>query len=99
MKLLFEGLTRYNQKGNIENALPESIEISSDLKQYIFKLRSACGTMVLRLLPMILNMPGKRLLSPDFKTAFAYLFYPIKNAKEAKEGKVSAERYGINAFR
>ena len=41
LRLLFEGLTRFNQSGNVENALAESIEISSDAKQYIFKLRSS----------------------------------------------------------
>lgn len=38
------------------------------------------------------------MLSPNFQTAFAYFFYPIKNAKEAKEGKCSLDEVGITVL-
>lgn len=96
--LLFEGLTRFNQNGQIENALAESIEISSNSKQYTFKLRPALWNDGSPVTAHDFEYAWKKILSPDFKTAFAYLFYPIKNAKEAKEGHVPPEKIGINAL-
>ena len=43
-------------------------------------------------------MPGKKVLAPDFKTSFSYCFHPIKNAKEAKEGKVPPDEIGIQVL-
>jgi oligopeptide transport system substrate-binding protein len=40
----------------------------------------------------------KKILDPGFKTAFAYLFYPIKNAQAAKEGLIPSKKIGIKAF-
>lgn len=40
----------------------------------------------------------KKTLCPSFKTPFAHLFYPIKNAREAKEGKTSLDQIGIYAL-
>lgn len=99
LRLLFEGLTRYNQNGRIENAVAESIEISPNLREYVFKLRSSAlwndGTPVTA---HDFEYAWKKVLSPDFKTAFAYLFYPIKNAQAAKEGKVSLDQVGIQVI-
>jgi oligopeptide transport system substrate-binding protein len=98
LRLLFEGLTRFSQNGEIENAVAESIEISSNSTQYTFKLRSAFWNDGSPLTAYDFEYAGKKILSPDFKTAFTYLFYPIKNAKEAKEGKVPPEQIGIKVL-
>ena len=98
IKLLFEGLTRYGAAGQIENGVAESVSISPDGKIYTFKLRSSLwndGTLVSA---YDFEYAWKKILSPDFKTPFAYLFDPIKNAKEAKEGKVSSSEIGINVI-
>ncbi len=95
LRLLFEGLTRFNQHGLVENAVAESINISSDLKRYVFKLRPSFwndGTLVSA---HDFAYSWKRILSPDFKTNFADFFYPIQNAKEAKEGKVHSDQIGV----
>ncbi len=97
LKLLFEGLTRFNQNGDLENALTESIEVSSSMKHYTFKLRTSLwndGTLVTA---HDFEYAWKKILSPNFKTSFSYFFYPIKHAKEAKEGKVHANQIGIQA--
>lgn len=99
IQLLFEGLTRYNQNGAVENAAAESIEISPNLKEYTFTLQSGAlwnnGSVVTA---HDFAYSWKKILSPDFKTAFAHLFYVIKNAKEAKEGKVSSDEIGIHVI-
>lgn len=95
LNLLFEGLTRYDQNDKIENAIAESIEISSDYKIYIFKIRNCLWNDGSQVSAYDFEYAWKKILSPKFKTAFADLFYPIKNAKLAKEGKVSLDEVGI----
>ncbi|MFI5334774.1 MAG: peptide ABC transporter substrate-binding protein, partial [Chlamydiales bacterium] len=40
----------------------------------------------------------KKILSPNFSTPFAYLFYPIKNARLAREGKVPINDIGVSVI-
>jgi oligopeptide transport system substrate-binding protein len=98
LKFLFEGLTRCDQEGNIENALAQSIEISSDLKQYVFKLRKTFWNDGSLLTAYDFEYAWKKILSPESKTAFADFFFPIKNAREAKAGIVSSDQIGIEVL-
>lgn len=98
LRLLFEGLTRFNSQGNVENGVAESIEISSDKKQYTFKIRNSLWNDGTPVTAHDFEYAWKKILSIDFKTSFAHLFHPIKNAKEAKEGKVSLEKVGIHVI-
>lgn len=97
LKLLFEGLTRFDQNGNIENAVAESIAISPDLKQYVFKLRSSFWNDGSSVSAYDFVYAWKKILSPDFETTFAHLFYPIKNAKEVKEANLPMDALGVQA--
>lgn len=98
LRFLFEGLTRFSKDGIIENGVAESIECSSSLKQYIFKLRPTFWNDGSPLSAYDFEYSWKKILSPDFKTPFADHFYPIKNAKEAKEGLVSLDDVGIQVI-
>lgn len=98
LKFLFEGLTRLNQNGQVENGIAESIEVSSNSRLYTFRLRPSLWNDGTPVSAFDFEYAWKKILSPDFKTAFAYLFYPIKNAKEAKEGRVSSDEIGIYAI-
>ena len=94
----FEGLTRYDKDGCIELAIAETIEISSDGLEYTFKLQPSLWNDQSPLTAYDFEYAWKKVLSPDFKTSFAYLFYPIRGAKEAKEGKVSTDEVGIHVI-
>jgi len=98
LRLLFEGLTRFNQNGEIENGITEFIEVSSDLRHYVFKLRPSLWNNGSPLTAYDFEYSWKKTLSPDFNTVFATLFYPIKNAKEAKDGKVPLDEVGVKAI-
>lgn len=98
LHFLFEGLTRFNQEGAIENGVAESIEISSDQKEYIFKLRPSFWNNGSAVSAYDFEYSWKKILSPDFKTAFADYFFHIKNAKLAKEGKCSLDEVGITVL-
>ena len=98
LRLLFEGLTRIAHNGVVENALAESIDISPCQKTYIFKLRTSFWNDGSAVTAYDFEYAWKKILSPNFKTAFATFFYHIKKAKEAKEGKVSLDQVGIEVI-
>jgi oligopeptide transport system substrate-binding protein len=98
LKMLFEGLMRQNKEGKIDYGLAKSVDVSSDLKTYLFRLRSTRWSDGSLVSAFDFEYAWKKTLSPDFKTPFAYLFYPIKNAKPAKEGEVSSDTVGIKAL-
>lgn len=97
LKLLFEGLMRENREGTIEYGIAKKVHISPDLKSYTFLLRTARWSDGSLVSAFDFEYAWKKILSPNFKTPFAYLFYPIKNAKLAKEGVVSIDTVGIQA--
>lgn len=95
---LLEGLVRFDAHGRIENAVAEHIEISADFTTYTFRLHRNHWNDGSLVSAYDFEYAWKKVLSPDFKTAFAYFFYPIKNAKEAKEGKCSVDDVGIEVI-
>ncbi|MFI5344263.1 MAG: peptide ABC transporter substrate-binding protein, partial [Chlamydiales bacterium] len=97
ISLLFEGLMRYDEKEQVINGVAESIEISPDAKQYIFKLRQSFWNDGTVLTAHDFEYAWKKILSPDFKTVIAEVFYPIKNALKAKQGKIPLESIGVQS--
>lgn len=95
VRLLFEGLTRFNEQGQVENAIAESVEVSPDHKQYKFKLRQTFWNDGTPLTAYDFEYAWKKILSTSFQTEYAHLFYSIKNAQNAKEGKISPDQIGI----
>ncbi len=98
IKLVFEGLMRENREGKLEYGIAKSVDISSDYKTYFFHLRNTHWSNGSFVSAFDFEYAWKKILSPTFKTPFAYLFYPIKNAKLAKEGLISIEGIGVQAL-
>ncbi len=97
-KMLFEGLTRLSETGKPELAAARSVEISKDLKSYLFKLKKCYWSDGSPVCAQDFAYTWKKILSPDFTTAFAHVFYPIKNARAAKENRCSIEDVGITVL-
>ncbi len=98
LKMLFEGLMRMNREGKLEQGIAQDIKISPDQKTYLFKLRSTLWSNGSLVSAHDFEYAWKKVLSPTFKTPFAYLFYPIKNAKLAKSGSIPIDAIGIKAL-
>ncbi|MBA2368761.1 MAG: peptide ABC transporter substrate-binding protein [Candidatus Protochlamydia sp.] len=98
LSLLFEGLMRWDEKEQVVNGIARTIEISPDAKQYIFNLRQSFWNDGTTVTAHDFEYAWKKILSPDFKTSFAELFYPIKNAMKAKQGKISLESIGVQSI-
>ncbi len=94
-RMLFEGLSRCSPEEKAELALAESVEISSDLKTFTFHLKEALWSNGDPVTASDFAYAWKKVLSPDFPSDTAFHLYVIKNAKGAKEGKVSVEEIGV----
>lgn len=97
IKMLYEGLTRISRDSKPSLALAKSVTISSDQKCYTFKLRPSKWSDGSPLTAYDFAYAWKKILSPSFYTPFAYFFYPIKNAKAVKAGKIDLDQVGIQA--
>lgn len=98
LHLLYEGLARAGQNGELTLALAEKVDISDDLTQYTFHLRDAHWSNGDSITAHDFERSWKSLLDPQFPAPNAYQFYVIKGAQEAKEGKHSLDNIGIKAL-
>lgn len=94
---VFEGLTRVNQEGEVEEGMAESWDISEDELTYTFNLREdATWTNGDPVTASDFEYAWKWVLDPDnADTDYAYQLYPIKNAEDAKENDGSLDDVGI----
>ncbi len=99
ISLIFEGLTKINSKGKVENALLSSHTYSKDEAKGEYRLtlslKETSWSDSRRVSADDFLYSWRRLLSPDFSSASASLLYDIKNAKAAKSGDVSIDNVGI----
>ena len=97
LKMLFEGLMRIGRANKPELALAEAFDVSPDKKTYLFRLRKSIWSNGDPVTAYDFEYSWKKILTPGFYTPFAYFFYPIKNAKKAKEGLCAITEVGIFA--
>ena len=98
LNMLFEGLTRLSKEGSPEGALAEKIEISEDQKKYTFTLRKSFWSNGDKVTSYDFAYSWKKILDEKFPSSTAYQLYMIKNAKLAKEGKISVDEVGITTL-
>ncbi len=92
---IYEGLTRLDEKGIPRHGLAEKIEVSSDRMQYTFYLKPTTWSDGTPLTAHDFAEAWKGALNPSFPCDLFQSFYPIKNAKEAKERQCSIEDVGL----
>lgn len=98
LKMLFEGLMRIDKEGEPVYGAAELVTLSADAKTYSFKLRPSFWSSGAKVTAHDFAYAWKKILSPNFSTPFTYLFYPIKNAKNAKEGMLPLDQVGIQVL-
>ncbi len=97
IKMLYEGLMRIDPTGKPSWGVCERIEISEDQKRYVFYLRKSKWTNGTPVTAYDFEYAWKKVLDPQFKTLFAYLFYPIKNAERVKTLQLPVDELGVFA--
>ncbi len=85
-------------KGNILSAQAERIEISKDGTIYTFFLKDTFWSDGKPVTAEDFRSSWLECLDPNFPCPNAYLFYPIKNAKPGKKGKIPLNQVGIEAL-
>ncbi len=98
VQLLFEGLTRTDQKGNILPGTAESIQPSADMRSYTFQLRDCKWSNGEPVTAYDFEESWKSQLKPETKAPTGYMLFPIKGAKAAFEGTGSIDDVGIHAL-
>ncbi|MEM8728193.1 MAG: peptide ABC transporter substrate-binding protein [Chlamydiota bacterium] len=95
IRMFMDGLTRVDKDGNNGLAVAEKVDISPDKKTYIFTLRDCKWSNGDLVTSHDFSYAWKKSLSPEFNAPNASMLYVIKNAKEAKEGKLPPSLVGI----
>ncbi len=98
VRLLFEGLTRVNPNEKAELALADSLEISPDLKTYVFSLRKSLWSNGDPVTAEDFVHAWKCVLDPAFPSDTAFQLYGIRNAKAIKEGTLDRDALGVHAL-
>lgn len=100
--LIYEGLTRINDKGEVENALMKSYKIienpdKNDYRMQItIKATKWSDGRVVSADDVV--YAWKRILDPEFSCAAASLLFDVKNARDVKNGDNSIDDIGIAAI-
>ena len=100
MSLIYEGLYKYDEKGEATEALAESCkEISFDDKTgelvLEISIRDSCWSDQIHVQADQFIFAWRRLLEPSFSSPASVLLYDIKNAKEIKTASGSITKYDL----
>ncbi len=95
IKMLYEGLMRIDPFGKPSCASCERVDISEDQRRYIFYLRKTTWTNGQPVTAHDFEYAWKKVLDPQFRAPFAYLFFPIKNAEKVKTLQKPVEELGV----
>jgi oligopeptide transport system substrate-binding protein len=96
---LFEGLTRLNASTLVpEPGMAENWEMSADGLQIDFHLRDARWSDGAPVSAADFAFAFRRLLHPDLGASYAFMLYPILNAREVNKGELPAEDLGVEVI-
>lgn len=95
IKNVFEGLTRVDSDGKVQNAAAEDVKVSDDKLTYTFTLRDAKWTNGDPVVAGDFAYAWKWALDAKNASEYASILYPIKGAQAYNEGKGKVEDLGI----
>lgn len=98
IRMLYEGLMRITESGEIEPAIAESYTLSDDKKSYRFLLKKSYWSNGSPLTAYDFEYAWKKILEPDFRFPYSFLFFPIKNAEAVKKGEIPMNQVGVRAL-
>ena len=97
INMLYEGLMRTQDNGELVPGIAESFTLSPDKKTYTFHLRSSAWSNGEPVTAYDFEKSWKSMLTPHFPSPNAYQLYPIRGAKAAYEGKGTQAQIGVHA--
>ncbi|QVL57816.1 MAG: peptide ABC transporter substrate-binding protein [Simkaniaceae bacterium] len=97
IRMFMDGLTRIDKSGKTSLAIAKKVDVSADQMIYTFTLRDCKWSNGDPVTSHDFAYAWKKSLSPNFNAPNANMLYLIKNAKEAKIGKLPLSLVGIEA--
>lgn len=95
---LYEGLVALDADGNIIAGVAESWDVSDDGLTYTFRLNPAARWSNGETVSADHFITGmRRTLAPETLSAYSYLLFPVKNARQVAEGEMPVSSLGISA--
>lgn len=98
ISMCFEGLMKRGKDRAVRPALAYHVEVSEDQSVYTFYLRTAKWWDGKPITAHDFEATWKTILSPLFPSGFANDLYVLKNAKLAKNNKISIDAVGVKAL-
>lgn len=96
---LYEGLVTETADGSLVPGVAETWELSADGLQYTFFLREdAVWSDGQPVTAADFVDSFRRTISPDSRSPYASLLFPIRRAQEVLSGEIPAERLGVRAI-
>jgi oligopeptide transport system substrate-binding protein len=95
---MFIGLTTEDVRGEPSPGMAERWEVSEDGLTWTFYLRDAVWSDGVKCTAYDFEYAFRRILHPETIAEYAQVTYAIKNAQEAKEGKIPVEQIGVRAI-
>lgn len=95
---VFEGLTRVNDKDEVENAMAKDVKVSEDKLTYTFTLRDAKWSNGDPVVAEDFAYAWKWGLNPKNASQYASILYAIKGAEAYNLGKGKVEDVGVKAI-
>lgn len=94
---LFEGLTRVDSEGKVENAMAKDIKVSDDKLTYTFTLRDAKWSNGDTVVAGDFEYAWKWALDPANQSQYSSILYPIAGAEAFNNGEGKVEEVGVEA--
>lgn len=96
---LFEGLVRFDAETlEPEGAMAESWEVSEDGLEAVFVLREAAWSNGDPVQASDFVFAWRRMLDPELAASYAYMLFPLANAREVHAGELPGEALGAEAL-
>lgn len=95
---IFEGLMKYNEKGELVPGVAEKYEISDDNLKYTFNLRDSKWSDGKPVTAQDFEYSWKRVLNPETAANYANQLYYIAGGEEYNTGKGSADDVKVKAI-
>lgn len=95
IRSVFEGLTRIDKDGKVQNAAAQDVKVSDDKLTYTFTLRDQKWSNGDQVVAGDFAYAWKFALNPKNASEYASILYPIKGAQAYNEGKGSEDALGI----
>ena len=95
---MFWGLYVYDGKSKLVPGLAKDYYVNSDGTKYTFELKHLKWSDGKPITASDVVFSIRRSLSPELASKYASMLFPIKNAKEYNQGKVSKEKLGVKAI-